>query len=65
VKGCGGQEGLDGHLVRGIQGDAMRSALFRRIKASLGREALEIGRLEVQVLSAARLKVSVEAGRSG
>ena len=47
------QKRLHGHLVGGIQGDAMRSALFGGIKSQAqARKALEIGRLELQVPAA-------------
>ena len=47
-EGCASlQECLDSHLVRGIQGNAMRAALFRRFKTQAQAwETLEIGLLE-------------------
>ena len=46
------EEGLDGHLVRGIQGDAVRPTFFRRfIGQPQAREALEVGLLEIQMAS--------------
>ena len=44
------EECLHGHLVGRIQGDAVRSAFFRRLKgqAQAG-EALEVGLLEIQM----------------
>ena len=44
------EESCDGHLVGGVEGDAMSSAFFRGLKGEAqAREALQVGLLEVEV----------------
>ena len=44
------EEGFNGHLIGRVEGDAVRSALFGRLKGqSEAREALEVRLLEVEM----------------
>ena len=60
------EERLDRDFVGRIQGNAVRSPFFRSLKGQAqAREAVEIGRLEVQMPQRGQVEGEVDAGRSG